>query len=404
MPDSSFSVVNPSNSSYSITLDAASSGITPVIEFGDNTGVHSFYVSTNNTLFIDGSSYLNLQSINLESTLSASEISASSIIAPEVSVSNLNVDSYLAVSDIYVGSTFSMNQWSGSNPINTQVGILGLVVGGDDDTVSSFANISIPGTNSAIPTCKAVGSYVNDAIEGMASKYALLDGTTLDYDFAHHQDHRSNWQSALGMFDKADVTASNVGQYSTSWRNNILAAYSYDVGNVLNIYSDLSSYSGIVPPIAYRNNLVSYIEDLYKRTSAYATKTCNISEDSDKTTWLETLELYTKQEIDTFFSNYYTKSQLYTSDYIDNNFVKNDGTNLTSPDNWRNKLKVYSKDETKNLIMQMQCVVYDTVNNTFMVWNDEAQKWVTIGIKGSIADEYYPVYSDASIQPPSPNP
>ena len=65
---------------------------------------------------------------------------------------------------------------------------------------------------------------------------------------------------------------------------------------------------------------------------------------------------------------------------------------------------VYSKDETKNLIMQMQCVVYDTVNNTFMVWNDEAQKWVTIGIKGSIADEYYPVYSDASIQPPSPNP
>ena len=395
MPDSSFSVVNPSNSSYSLVLDAASSSLTPVIEFGDNTGVHSFYVSTNNTLFIDGSSYLNLQSINLESTLSASDISASSISAAYVSASNLNVDSTLTVSDIYVSSTFSMNQWSGSNPVNTQVGILGLVVGGDDDTVSSFENISIPGTNSAIPTCKAVGSYVNDAIEGLASKYALLDGTTLASDFSSHEDHRSNWQSALGMFDKADVS---------------------DVGNVASIYSNISS--SVQPPVASDiTNLASYVEDLYNRTLEYTTKTCNISTASEIDTWLDTLsvysksQVYTKSEVNSLFDSYYTKSDIdtiftsyYTSDQVDNNFAKNDGTNLTSPDNWRNKLKVYSKDETKNLIMQMQCVVYDTVNNAFMVWNDESQKWVTIGIKGSIADEYYPVYSDASIQPPSPNP
>ena len=415
MPDSSFSVVNPVSSYYNIVMDATNSSITPYIRFGTASGSsslsHSFYVSSNNTVYIDNSSDISVGSLNADSIITASLYTSNIGGVQYINASAMSLSSYVNIGTsselrtsidgitgyasfpnintdtLFVKSSLYLNQWSGSNPENALVGIKGIVVDPGSSIATGTYN-SMPSTDSALPTCNAVRRYMDGAVENLYSRYALLSGENL-VDNPESSDpvyniNVSSWVDALGV---AYINAANIsGDSISSWQS------------TLDVFTN-SYYNTVVEPeiqakasISYVDILNSSIQSVISSLNSYAKLSGdNLSSiDFNDSAWRSAL-------------NVYSTSELYTIDQVDNNFAKNDGTNLTSPENWRNKLQVYSKDETKNLIMQMQCVVYDTVNNAFMVWNDEAQKWVTIGIKGSIADEYYPVYSDAPIQPPSPN-
>ena len=92
---------------------------------------------------------------------------------------------------------------------------------------------------------------------------------------------------------------------------------------------------------------------------------------------------------------------VYSKDDIDRCFTKTDASNIVNVESWRNKLGVFSKTETSNLIKQMQCVVVNTETNRLMTYNTESGKWVELTIKGANQDEYYPVYADMVPQPES---